>query len=179
MIKLKNHIKMIIKKYYKYIIIAFVLVVLFVGGIVVNGSTQDTNHYNFINDDTISVTIIGEVRYPNVYTLPSSSTVSDLIDKAGGLLDNADTSLLNTKQKLKNNQIIRILKKDKDIQKININTASINELMELKGIGEMKAYNIVLYRTINGPFKDVNDLLNVDGITSKILFEIINEIKLS
>lgn len=179
MIKLKNHIKMIIKKYYKYIIIAFVLVVLFVGGIVVNGSTQDTKNYNFINDDTISVTIIGEVRYPNVYTLPSSSTVSDLIDKAGGLLDNADTSLLNTKQKLKNNQIIRILKKDKNIQKININTASINELMELKGIGEMKAYNIVLYRTINGPFKDVNDLLNVDGITSKILFEIINEIKLS
>lgn len=52
---------------------------------------------------------------------------------------------------------------------ININTASAAELMELDGIGEVKAAAIVEYRREHGEFKSVDDLLNVKGIGEKTL----------
>lgn len=48
--------------------------------------------------------------------------------------------------------------------KMNINTASAEELQNLTGIGEVKAQRIVTYRENNGPFERVEDLLNVEGI---------------
>lgn len=48
--------------------------------------------------------------------------------------------------------------------KVNINTASAEELQTLSGIGEVKAERIVAYRENNGPFERVEDLLNVTGI---------------
>jgi competence ComEA-like helix-hairpin-helix protein len=55
------------------------------------------------------------------------------------------------------------------IQKININTATVQQLMDLKGVGEVLAQRIVEYRTQNGPFASVNDLEKVNGIGPKIL----------
>ena len=49
-------------------------------------------------------------------------------------------------------------------QKIDVNTATAEELQQLKGIGEKKAEEIVKHRTANGPFKSVDDLANVKGI---------------
>ncbi|MCU0600081.1 MAG: helix-hairpin-helix domain-containing protein [Desulfobacterales bacterium] len=54
-------------------------------------------------------------------------------------------------------------------QKININTASAEQLMDLKGVGEVLAQRIVDHRTQNGPFATVGDLSNVTGIGPKIL----------
>jgi competence protein ComEA len=55
------------------------------------------------------------------------------------------------------------------VQKININTATVQQLMDLKGVGEALAQRIVEYRTQNGPFASVNDLEKVNGIGPKIL----------
>lgn len=178
--KVLFQLKSFFLNHYKYIFIFIIIICLLIGGIVVQGSTTKPNDIkNETYESDLTVTILGEVKYPNTYNLPNPSTVKDLIEKAGGLLDGADTSLINLKQKLQNNQVIRIIKNDNNNEKININTASMEELTKLKGIGETKAYNIILYRTVNGSFTDLNDLLNVEGITSKILLEIINEIKLS
>lgn len=52
--------------------------------------------------------------------------------------------------------------------KININTCTIDDLIELKGLGESKAKSIIEYRNINGAFKTIEEILNVKGIGSKI-----------
>ena len=56
-----------------------------------------------------------------------------------------------------------------DSGKINLNKATVEELSQLKGIGMKYAERIVQYRDKNGPFKNVEDLLNVQGIGSKTL----------
>jgi competence protein ComEA len=54
-----------------------------------------------------------------------------------------------------------------DLPKININTASADELVQLKGVGAKKAAAIIEYRETNGPFKLPEDLLKVPGIGPK------------
>lgn len=54
-----------------------------------------------------------------------------------------------------------------DLKEININTASANELMDLKGIGEKKAAAIIEFRETNGIFKQPEDLMKVPGIGPK------------
>jgi len=58
-----------------------------------------------------------------------------------------------------------------DTVKININTASADELTQLKGVGPKLAASIVAHREANGPFKTVGDIVNVKGIGPRILAE--------
>ena len=53
--------------------------------------------------------------------------------------------------------------------KVNINTASVEELTQLQKVGPKTAERIVAYRNDNGPFKTVDDLKNVKGVGDKIL----------
>ena len=55
-----------------------------------------------------------------------------------------------------------------ETEKININKASVDDLMQLKGIGQKYAERIVEYREKNGLFKQIEDIMNVKGIGSKI-----------
>ncbi len=59
---------------------------------------------------------------------------------------------------------------------ISINQASKEELLQLQGIGEAKANNIIAYRNLHGPFSKLEDLMNVSGISSSIYDNIKNKI---
>lgn len=61
-----------------------------------------------------------------------------------------------------------------DVKKVNINKATIEELMQIKGIGQKYAKRIVEFREKNGPFKNVEDIINVKGIGPK-KFELIKD----
>ena len=67
---------------------------------------------------------------------------------------------------------------DNPKKKININKASLEELMSLDGIGEAKAKSIIEYRNTNGLFKSLEELKNISGISEKIYEKIKNNIEL-
>ena len=143
-------------------------------------------------DKSIVVEIKGEVKKPDVYTLNENSIIKEFIEAAGGLTENADLSNINRAKKLQNHELIYIANKN-DINKegkvtnlesntsqgssnniVNMNTATIEQLKTLNGIGDSKAKSIIEYREQNGGFKSKEDIKNVTGIGEK-MFERIKE----
>ena len=55
---------------------------------------------------------------------------------------------------------------------VNINTATKEELMTVKGIAEKRAHDIIDYRTKNGPFRNIDDLQKVPGISPELMQQI-------
>ena len=149
-----------------------------------------------IKDKTIIVEIKGEVKHPDVYTLDENSIINDLINLAGGVTENANLSGINRAKKLQNHEMIYIADKniisntnnntlqsdskntssniDSTGKMVDINTATVEELRTLNGIGESKAKSIIDYREKNGGFKSIEEIKNVDGIGDK-MFEKIKE----
>ena len=66
-----------------------------------------------------------------------------------------------------NNSAVSTISQESLSEKVNINTADKERLTSLKGIGESKAEAIISYREANGPFGDITELMNVDGIGQK------------
>lgn len=128
----------------------------------------------------IWVHVCGEVKNPGVYSLSADSRVFDAIEAAGGFTKNADETSLNLAQSLEDESKIYVgSKKDKKSDeaaadtgdstgKVNLNTATIEELMTLPGIGEVRARAILDFREKNGNFQKVEDLLEVEGIKEGI-----------
>lgn len=140
---------------------------------------------NDVNTQTISneyiyVDIKGEVLLPGVYVVKSNYLIKDVIDLAGGLSSKADISKINLAQNVMNNQMIIIPSKINNEENktnnsnlVNINTATLSELMTLSGIGKTKAQNIIAYRESKSLFKTIEDIKQVSGIGN----EIYNQIK--
>ena len=165
-----------------------------------NDNSDDEEKIEDLKDDTntVIVDIKGMVGNPGVYEVPSSFRVNDVIETAGGLLDGADTSKINLAKIVSDEMTIIIYSNEEIIEKyknevcvcdcpdinndacisdnneddtlVNINTADIDELMEIKGIGRSKAKAIIEYRDKNGNFNSIDDIKNVDGIGDS-LFE--------
>ena len=137
----------------------------------------------------IKVYVTGEVKHPDVYELDDNSIVKDAIALAGGANENADLISINLAKKLSDGEEVIVPAKGSNsnvstsnsngtttpnIGKININTATKEQLMTLPGIGEVKAQAIIDYRTKNGPFKSIHDIVNVSGIGEKTFEKIEN-----
>jgi len=125
-------------------------------------------------DKLIKVKISGAVKEPDWYNLPEESLVIEAVRKAGGVLPQADLKRLNLSSSLKDGEEIRV-----PGDKININSASVDELTYLPGIGPVLAQRIIEYREKNGDFKDPSELMNVPGIGEKKLAQIKGKITLT
>lgn len=161
------------KKIFKYLIIIFVILVMVVLGIFINDNEDVVYNQDEIVYEIV-VEIKGEVMNPSIYTMPENTRISDLISVAGGFTSSADTESVNLASKLEDGMIIVINKFDSNDNKININKASVEELMTLPGIGNSKAEAIIEYRNANGFYKNIEELMNVSGI-SKSVFDKIKE----
>lgn len=120
--------------------------------------------------------IEGEVANPGVYELEKGSRIIDAVSIAGGFTQNAARSNINCSKLIYDEQHIYIMKvgevvevEGENSQKYNINTVTKKQLVEgVPGIGEVKAQSIIKYRDKN-KIKDLNELLNVEGIKEKTL----------
>lgn len=134
----------------------------------------------------IYVDVKGEVHHPGVYQMKAENRMKDLIEAAGGFTPLADDQKLNLAQLLEDQMVIIVPQKGEEVNselaqspasqkkevgkegKVNINTATVEELKTLKGIGEKKAEAIIEYRKKNGSFKNKEELMKVRGIGKKL-----------
>lgn len=156
-----------------------------------NEIIQDIEGKDFVEKEekeemkVIYVDVGGEVNVPGLYCLPEDSRVNDAIIIAGGVTEKADLSEVNLAYILSDALKITIPKKDNEIKKkrtiisksinvssnnstesskVNINTATKEQLKNLSGIGDSTAEKIIKYREENGVFSNIEELKNVSGI---------------
>ena len=118
-----------------------------------------------------SIIVEGAVASPGAYPLKNDDTVGDLIKAAGGTNPNADVS-----------GIILVVPQTSiavSPQKININRAEVWLLQALPGIGDVRAQAIVDYRSHNGPFKNIDEIMQVPGLNQSIFEKIKGSITIS
>ena len=139
------------------------------------------------------VDIKGEVLRPGVYEFSCESRMQEVIKKAGGFTEEADETKINLAQKISDQMQIIVpnlhSKQEGGVTEgnsgkgnlsnttlsnskqgtVNINTATLEELQTIKGIGKKKAEAILQYRKEHGAFRTKEDLLQVKGIGKKAL----------
>ena len=133
----------------------------------------------------INVYVSGAVRQPDVYVLPLGALVKDAVAKAGGATADADLDRINLALRLADQMQVYVPRQGEAIATpkaasgsatlsapININSANLEELDKLPGIGPSIAQAILDYRTQNGPFKTIEDINNVKGIGDALFAKI-------
>ena len=135
------------------------------------------------------VYICGAVKVPGVYALPEGSRVYEVIQAAGGLSEGADEYLVNQAEEVTDGMMIQVYTQEeaKELSekssassgdgKLDINTASVSDLMNLPGIGKSKAEAIVAYRETEGIFSRIEDLMKIPGIKEGVFIQLKEHIK--
>lgn len=126
--------------------------------------------------------ITGEVQQPGLYEFQKEICLMDAIQMAGGLTDKADLQSVNPARVVRNGEKIEIpsyVEMNQDIvnennvlqpqtsSKININTATLSDLMQLPNIGASRAQDILDYRQTVGSFVSIEEIMQVSGIGPK------------
>lgn len=163
---------------YGYLIFAVVTVALvsaiFVGSMA-DGAAKPIEFAtgsNLPDGTAIKVHVIGEVMKPGVYEMAAGQRVNDAITTAGGTTAAADADAFNLARRLRDGEQIVVPSRGSSPSRsagaaaplvpgelLNINIATTAQLDQLPGIGEAYSRRIVDSRTVDGPFKTVDDLL--------------------
>ncbi len=129
--------------------------------------------------EMITVHLVGAVQSPGIYHLPVGSRVYELLEAAGGASEDGDTTAVNLARPLFDGEQVIIYfigEVAADIAfaegKVNINKASVQELVTLPSIGEVRAQRIVEHREKYGPFTDIREIMDVSGIGQGIFNQI-------
>ena len=135
----------------------------------------------------VTVDVAGKVRRPGLTTLPAGSRVADALKKAGGPRGRVDLSALNLARILVDGEQILVGRAaqaggiaagastaapDPTGALVSLNTATLEQLETLPGVGPVTAQKILDWRGANGAFSSVDQLLDIDGIGDKTLAEI-------
>lgn len=154
---------------------------------------SDTEDVTDKSEAPLLVYVCGEVVSPGVYELPAGARVCDAVDAAGGFTRKASRDYWNLAEALTDGQMISFPTEEEAAErrkydtdgntsadttfadsetdgKVNINTADVNQLQQLSGIGQTRAEAIVAYRNEHGAFARVEDIMKVSGIKNA-LFE--------
>lgn len=160
-----------------------------------SSSSSSASSVSSSQPKTITCDISGAVKHQGVYTLKNGARLQELIEAAGGVKAKAQLKAINRAVLLKDQDKIHIPYKGEKVdaattvtsdasslssgsststtasetsgEKINLNTATAQDLQKLNGIGEKKAEQIIAYREQNGQFKKIEDLTQVSGIGDK------------
>lgn len=141
----------------------------------------------------IFVHVCGEVKKEGVYTIKPDGRVVDAIKAAGGFTKSAARYGINQAELLKDGMQVYIPSKKEIKNKpvtpvtnspvlgnseslVNINSATKEELMTLKGVGESRATLIIEYREKSGGFNDIKDIMKIKGIKQKFFDKIKDKI---
>lgn len=157
--------------------------------------TEPKKEEHNVTSKEITVYVSGEVNKPGIVTLTDGDRLATAVEKVGGTTKKADLNGINMAIKLQD-EMHYIIPKIGEVVKdnvsqtvsndntndsktsqtplININTATIEELDALPGVGEATANKILNHRSENGEFKSIEEIKNVNGIGDKKFEEMKN-----
>lgn len=141
------------------------------------------------------VHICGEVNQPGVYEMEPGQRIYQVVERAGGYTPEAAGDYLNLAETVSDGMKLAVpsrqalLERNTDLYgvgmtgseepasgKINLNTASKEMLMQLRGIGEARALDIIRYREEHGGFRSIEDIMNISGIKNAAFEKIKDDI---
>ena len=141
----------------------------------VSGDNSGKNERSSRKEQVLTVYVCGAVENPGVYELPLESRVYEAVGLAGGMTSEAAQTAVNQAELLVDGQMIEI-PTEEEMQAdaaeeaehsdglVNINTAGLEELKTLPGIGDSKARSIIAFREENGAFAAIEDIKKIEGI---------------
>jgi len=142
-----------------------------------------TQHYPAAHiPSTMVIHISGQVHNPGVFTLYAGARVWDAVQAAGGLTADADLNAINLARLLRDEDHIVVFSIEDNMpttatvgaaasqtdSRVNINTATSEELQVLSGVGPAIAGNIIRHRDARGGFAAIEEIMNVSGIGERI-----------
>jgi competence protein ComEA len=141
----------------------------------------------------VVVDVAGAVRHPGVYRMAQGARVQDALARAGGATAHADLSQINRAAKLDDGRQILVPRRaprspaaaaatasspQAPAQPVNLNTATLEQLDTLDGVGPTTAQKILDYRSAHGGFGSVDELDQIPGIGEKKLAALRQQVRL-